>query len=85
MRVLPIAREAVMRYLALCPYPQAPGDPLFLGVKGGPLCPGSSSLPWSTCAKLWGYLKPRRRMPCAIPFATHLLQAGPICARSRNC
>ena len=35
--VLPVARQAVAKYLSLCPYPLAPNGPLFVGAKGGPL------------------------------------------------
>ena len=38
--VLPAAREAVDRYAAVVPYELAPDEPLFRGVKGGPLRPG---------------------------------------------
>lgn len=74
--VLPIAREAVMRYLALCPYPQGPGDPLFLGVKGGPLSPRIIQLAMERMRQALGL--PETATPHALrhSFATHLLQAG---------
>ena len=37
--VLPVTRDAIARYIALCPYPLAPDTPLFLGAKGGRLSP----------------------------------------------
>ncbi len=37
--VLPVVREAVARYVKLCPYPLEPDEPLFRGAKGGPLSP----------------------------------------------
>jgi len=74
--VLPIAREAVMRYLALCPYPQGPGDPLFLGVKGGPLSPRIIQLAMEHMRQALGL--PQTATPHALrhSFATHLLHAG---------
>ena len=74
--VLPIAREAVMRYLALCPYPQDPGDPLFLGVKGGPLSPRIIQLAMERMRQALSL--PETGTPHALrhSFATHLLHAG---------
>ena len=37
--VLPIVREAVERYLTLCPIPLGADDPLFVGARGGQLSP----------------------------------------------
>ena len=37
--VLPVAREAVARYIAQCPHPLPPKESLFRGEKGGPLSP----------------------------------------------
>lgn len=74
--VLPIAREAVMRYLALCPYPQAADDPLFLGAKGGPLSPRIIQLAMERMRR--GLSLPQSATPHALrhSFATHLLHAG---------
>lgn len=33
-------RHALAAYLALCPFPLGPGDPLFVGIRGGRLDPG---------------------------------------------
>ncbi len=35
--LLPVARDAVARYLGLCPFPLPRRQPMFRGVKGGPL------------------------------------------------
>ncbi len=74
--VLPIGQEAVRRYLALCPYPQGPADPLFLGARGGPLSPRVVQL---LMQRLRGALGlPDTATPHALrhSFATHLLGAG---------
>jgi integrase/recombinase XerC len=74
--VLPAARDAVDRYLALCPHPQEPGAPLFRGVRGGALNP-----------RLVAKVMEQARMQLGLPstatphalrhsFATHLLSAG---------
>jgi integrase/recombinase XerC len=74
--VLAVIGEAVEDYLAACPFPAEPGDPLFLGAKGGPLS-----------ARIVQKLIERMRTELGLPdtatphalrhsFATHLLSAG---------
>ena len=74
--VLPAARRAVDRYVALCPYPLESGAPLFRGKRGGALNP-----------RLIAKVVERTRMQLGLPasatphalrhsFATHLLAAG---------
>lgn len=74
--VIPAARDAVARYVALCPFDLTPGAPLFLGARGGPLNP-----------RLIAKVMEQARMQLGLPatatphamrhsFATHLLAAG---------
>lgn len=78
-RVVPVigaARDAVARYLDLCPFPQEPEKPLFFGARGGRLNP-----------RLVQQVVERARLQLGLPatatphamrhsFATHLLSAG---------
>jgi len=74
--VIPPARRAVNDYLKLCPHPQIPDSPLFLGARGGALN-----------ARMIQKVMEQSRLQLGLPasatphamrhsFATHLLEAG---------
>jgi integrase/recombinase XerC len=74
--VLPAARAAVARYVALAPFELTPAEPLFRGARGGALNP-------RLIAKAMEQARHRLGLPAtATPhamrhsFATHLLSAG---------
>jgi len=74
--VLPVAREAIAKYLELCPYALNTEGPLFVGARGKRLSPRVMQL---VVARLRGALAlPHTATPHALrhSFATHLLSAG---------
>ena len=83
--VLPIVREAVERYLALCPIELGSDDPLFVGVRGEQLSPRIIQLIIAGRAARSGCPTRRRRMRCAIPSPRICLAPARISARSRSC
>lgn len=74
--VLAVARDAVARYVSLCPYDLAATGPLFLGARGGALNPRLISGAMEKVRAQLGL--PATATPHALrhSFATHLLSAG---------
>ena len=74
--ILPIVREAVERYVKLCPWPLDPNKALFRGAKGGPLGQGMVQKAVVKARRALGL--PDSATPHALrhSFATHLLGAG---------
>ncbi len=78
-RVIPVigaARDAVEAYLALCPWPLEPDQPLFRGLRGGRLSPRAVQKVMERARAQLGL--PASATPHAMrhSFATHLLSAG---------
>jgi integrase/recombinase XerC len=74
--VLPVAIEAIARYLELLPWPSEPVGPLFIGAKGGPLSPRLIQLAMQRMREELSL--PDTATPHALrhSFATHLLATG---------
>ncbi|WP_022704435.1 tyrosine recombinase XerC [Pseudorhodobacter ferrugineus] len=74
--VLPAAKDAVARYVSLCPYEISGATPLFFGTRGGALNPRLISAAMERVRARLGL--PATATPHALrhSFATHLLTAG---------
>ncbi len=78
-RIVPVigaARQAVARYVQLCPYDMTADQPVFRGVRGGKLNPRQVQLVMERARMQLGL--PSTATPHAMrhSFATHLLNAG---------
>ena len=74
--ILPAIRKSLEKYIRLCPYPVSQNQPIFRGVRGGPL---RAEIIQKEVRKLRGALGlPETATPHALrhSFATHLLAGG---------
>jgi integrase/recombinase XerC len=74
--VLPAVRRAVEAYIDLCPFALAPAEPLFRGVRGGPLSPRVIQKATERLRSALGLDPTATPHALRHSFATHLLGRG---------
>lgn len=74
--LLPIVRDGLLAYIALCPFHLAPDGPLFLGVRGGPLNPRQVQRVMERVRAALGLADSATPHALRHSFATHLLSAS---------
>ena len=74
--VLPVVAEAVNAYLAICPHPLGPDDPLFVGVRGGALSPRLVQGRMQELRAMLGLTEHATPHALRHSYATHLLAGG---------
>ncbi|MFN0022858.1 MAG: tyrosine recombinase XerC [Parvularculaceae bacterium] len=74
--VLPVVREAISAYLAVCPYHPDPDGPLFVSARGKALCAGVAQREMKRRARLLGLDDSATPHALRHAFATQLLAGG---------
>ena len=82
--VLPVVRDAVARYVQLCPYPLEPTSRCSAEPRAGRSRRASSNSPWNACAKRSICRQRQRRTLCAIRSRRTFCRPAATYVRSRN-